>query len=752
MTVKTYPPLCGREQTKLQAFAQLPLPSPAIVTASPVTKPTNEFSSVYRNNAKPDVISTIHADIDTYHKAFNVSVEMNGTNKCFGHREYDYVNKKSSNYFKSYTYQEVNVRKKHLGAGIIQSLLKNPYKLNTDAHNKIRNHLNDWNTYGIPQTGRENKDFQIEKSCSFIVSIFSANRYEWMLTDLACSAYSITNTALYDTLGADVTKYILELTNTPMVVCSKDKIKLLLDLKREFPQELQNMISIVTMDPLSSVDPSIIDEAKRMNCVIQDLNDIESLGKQNPLDELPPSPDALYTISFTSGTTGARPKGAMLTHRNAISAITMLAASEPQAGNSGNSAFIFLPLTHIYERQTSGFALVGGYYLGFPQLTIDMVKPDAFANLIDDLRIFKPTYFSIVPRILTRIEALIKNRIRQLDERSQNTINKIIDWKTKEHAKFDGSNGFNHEYDNFGPYKELRQLIGFDNLVWTQTASAPVATSTITYLKAALNIGIRQLYGLTETFGAHTNSDPYEANASSCGPCGIATEVKLRNVSEMGYEIKDLKGELMISGPQVFKGYYYNEPETLKVFSEDGWFYTGDIARIDDHGRLYIIDRVKNFFKLAQGEYISPEKIENRYLSSNPLISQCYVHGDSVKSYLIGVVGIEPGKGIQFLNEECGYNILDMSDHEVLRVLNEVRNKKKILQHLNKNVGNQLLGFEKLHNIHIEINPLTVERNVVTPTMKLKRGIASKFFSQPFHKLYEIEQSLLIDKSIQSKL
>lgn len=745
-------PLSGRSQSKSAAYAQLPLASPAVVTAGPVTQASQEFSAIYRNNAKPEVITTIHADIDTYHKAFNQTVEMNGSNKCLGYREYDYVNKKSSNSFTSYTYDEVNVRKRNLGAGMIRSLMKNPFKLNTDAHNKIRNHLHDWNSYGVSETGRENKDCQIEKSTSFIVSIFSANRHEWILTDLACSAYSITNTALYDTLGADVTKYILELTNTPMVVCSKDKIKVLLDLKREFPKELENMISIVSMDPLASFDPQLIKQAYDMNVLVEDLASVENLGKHNPLDELPPSADALYTISFTSGTTGSRPKGAMLTHANAIAAITMLAASEPSAGRTGNSAFIFLPLTHIYERETSGFALIGGYYLGFPQLTVDMAKPDPFTNLVEDLRIFKPTYFSIVPRILTRIEALIKSTIKQLDERSQNTVNNIIDWKIKEHAKYDGLNGFNQEYDNFGPYKDLRALIGFDNLVWTQTASAPVASSTIIYLKAALNIGIRQLYGLTECFGAHTNSDPYEANASSVGPCGIASEVKLRNVSEMGYEIKDMKGELMIGGPQIFKGYYYNQQETDKVFAEDGWFYTGDIARIDEKGRVYIIDRVKNFFKLAQGEYISPEKIENKYLSSNPLLSQCYVHGDSVKSYLIAVVGIEPAKGIQFLNEECGYNLLDMSDHDVLATLNEVKNKTKVLEHLNKNVGKQLLGFEKIHNIHIEVNPLTVERNVVTPTLKLKRGIASKFFGNVFHKLYEIEQSLLIDRKIQSKL
>jgi long-chain acyl-CoA synthetase len=737
-------PLFGNDQSKQAALSRLPFLGPSIISASPIAPPEGEFSSVYRNAATPKLVSTIHSDIDTYHKGFSTAVELYGKNKCLGYRPYDYDAKRSKNYFESLTYSEVDSRKRDLGAGILRHLISHPFKLDTEAHNKISSHLQNWSTYGLPESGRKNVDYAIEKSCSFIVSIFSANRYEWILTDLACGAYSITNTALYDTLGPDVTKYILELTNSPMVVCSKDKIGVLLELKRKFPQELKNMISIVTMDPINVIDRSYIAQASLLNVTVNDLNQIEALGRSQPINELPPSPDTLYTISFTSGTTGSRPKGAMLSQANAIAAISMLAASEPSAGDTGASAFIFLPLTHIYERQTSGFALTGGYYLGFPQLTVDDPKPDAFNNLLDDLRIFKPTYFSIVPRILTRLEALVKNTIKQMDEDSQAKVNNIIDWKVNQQSQYDGATGFNEEMDNYEPYKRLRELVGFDNLKWTQTASAPVAPSTIIYLKASLNIGLRQLYGLTETFGAHTNSDPYDAKATSCGPGGVTTEVKLRSVPEMGYNIKDNKGELLAGGSQIFKGYYYNKEETDKVFTEDGWFYSGDIARIDEDGRVYIIDRVKNFFKLAQGEYISPEKIENKYLSSNPLLSQCYVHGNSVKSYLVGVVGIDPEKGLNFLNTECGQK-LNMKDADILQEMNRVENKRKILQYLNKNVGKHLSGYEKLHNIHIEANPLTVERNVVTPTLKLKRGIASKFFGDVFHHLYETEQSLITE-------
>jgi long-chain acyl-CoA synthetase len=749
MPIKTtshWEPIFDSTHSLEEAFLRLPFYGPNIVSSLPAVPADGVYSETYRNDACGRVVSTIHPDVDTLNKAFNTSVSLNGNNKCFGYRPYDYKTKTSKNYFTSLTYNQVNQRKRDLGAGYIHHLTSNPFLTNTEAHRKIINHLRDWPTYGLPKRGTENVDYEIEKSCSFIISIYAANRYEWFLADLACGAYAITNTALYDNLGSDITKYILELTTSPLVVCSKDKIPILLSLKKQFPKELENLISIVCMDPIYTVDRKLIDLARQLKVTVNDLDQIEELGRNHPMDELPQSPDALYTISFTSGTTGSKPKGAMLSQASSMAAITLLAASEDQAGTKGSSVFVFLPLTHIYERQTSGYGLIGGYYLGFPQLTLDQPRPDTFQNLVEDLRIFKPTYFSIVPRILTKFEALVKNTIKDLDEVSRNKVNQIIEWKIKEQAKFDGSTGRNDEFDNYEPYSNLKTILGFDNLKWTQTASAPIAPSTLKFLKASLGIGIRQLYGLTELSGAHSISELYEASSSSCGPCGVSTELKLRGVPEMGYRIEDNMGELLIGGAQVFKGYYYNKEETDNILTKDGWLISGDIARLDNKGRIYILDRVKNFFKLAQGEYISPEKIETRYLSNNPWLSQCYVYGNSHKSFLVGVLGIEPAKGLKLLKEHCGYT-RNMSDSEIMQELNKIENKRKILKYLNKTVDKQISGFERLHNIHIENNPLTVERNVVTPTFKLKRPLAAKFFAKEFNRLYEIERSLLNETS-----
>lgn len=728
--------LLSSDVTGEEAIPSLPLDHLTVIDAVPVTKPGPNESAIYRNKARPDqLVSAIRPELDTLAKVFNNAAKIFADRPCFGYRPYNYATGTSENRYDHFTYAEVNQRKKALGAGILSVLLDNPFRTNDLAsHRKIADHVQNYRSY--------NAD-----NYSFVVSIFSANRLEWLLTDLATSAYSITNTALYDTLGDAVTLHILETTESPIVVCSRDKISTILQLKRDNPSKLANLISVVSMDPIS-LDPtysSMYEKAKNQGVILHDIHQVEVLGHLNQLEELPPSPETLFTISFTSGTTGSNPKGALLSQQNLAAAIAFFAAEKPQIKDG--RAFIFLPLTHIFERGTLNFALSTGYFLGFPHLTLN-AKVDAFTALVEDCKIFKPHYFSIVPRLLTKMESIIKSHVESLDTVNRFAIKKIIDYKLSQQGIQDGSSGANLVMDNFPTYQAIKSLFGLENLVWMQTASAPINPNTLIYLKASLGVGISQLYGLTETTGAFSKDHMYECKPGSCGSPGVASEVKLVSRPEMGYYVEDNKGELLIRGAQVFHGYFKNDEETKAVYdAETGWFHSGDIGMINpENGRIYIIDRVKNFFKLAQGEYISPEKVENIYLTKNPIIQQLYVHGDPVRSWLVGVVGISYDSGLKFLNDECGYNKLELTENELLHELNSVNNKLVFLQKINSSVREHINGIEKLHNIHIEINPLRLDRDIVTPTLKIKRRVAAKFFSTIFHKLYELEQSLVESK------
>lgn len=679
------------------------------------------YSAIYRNRAFPNGIKhSIVPSLKTYHDYFEASARYHADLPCFGYRKHDYVNNVSELEYTTFSFSEVNQMKKELGSGLLYLLNTNPYKDSSKytSHAKIDSH-------------RDNFRLFDHANHSFVLTIFSSNRWEWVLTDIMCSSFSITSTALYDTLGPKASEYILELTESPVIVATKNHIKALIDLKKLYPDKLGQIISIISIDPLLPSEGNLRKLARENNITLFDFDQVLSLGKIFPHEQLPPSPETLYTISFTSGTTGANPKGVMLLQRTATAGITFMLVQLPHF-TSGRS-FCFLPLAHIFERQASAFCLTFGCCIGFPRYGGNPL------TLIEDLKIWKPNIMSNVPRIYTKLEASLKNATLESDSAITRAIfNKIFDYKMKIHEEKDDDKGNHIVYDLF--ISKLRSSLGFDNMDMVITGSAPIAVHTVKFLKAALNTGVAQGYGLTESFAGFAIGNGFDKKPGSCGPTGVTTEMRVRELPEMGYHANDRggpRGELLLRGPQITPGYFKNDEETAKSFDEDGWFKTGDVAQISTDGKLTLIDRVKNFFKLAQGEYVTPEKIENLYLSQNPILTQCYTHGDSLRHYLVGVVGLDQQLAAQFLVEKCNIKPEQLqTPQDILDQCNKVEVKTQILKYLNSSIDSKLQGFEKLHNIYIEFEPLRLDRDVVTPTLKLKRPVAQKFFAEQINNMY----------------
>ncbi|KAI5966180.1 uncharacterized protein KGF55_000489 [Candida pseudojiufengensis] len=691
------------------------IPIPAASVANAVPLPNTEepgFSAVYRNEYSPkQLINVPYPGIDTLYKSFELSVENNAKEKAVGHRI-----KNSDGTFGHYVwedYKTLQIRRNNLGSGIYFILQNNPYKTDSEAHKKL-------------QYDPTNED-------PFVLTIFSHNRPEWALADLTAIAYNITSTALYDTLGPDTSKYILNLTESPIILCSKDKIKGLIALKEKYPEELSNLITIISMDDLNTEDSILKNKCHEHKISLFDYKQVEKLGEINPLDPIPPKPSTPFTITFTSGTTGANPKGVLLTHQNGVSGITFM-FSNFQSGN-GSTMYSFLPLAHIYERASVQFAFAAGGSIGFPQ------GPSPL-TLLDDIKELNPDYLALVPRVLTKLEAGIKAQTVNNDEKPilRNIFTKAINKKLELQAdpKNEHINPSHLIYDRV--LGLLRKKLGLQNLSAVTTGSAPISPETIKFLKAALNTGLAQGYGMSETFAGIMGSSKFETQSSSCGPISVTTECRLRDLPSMGYTSKDKggpRGELLVRGPQIFAGYFKNQEETEKSFDKDGWFYTGDVAKIDSENgnRVYIIDRVKNFFKLAQGEYVTPERIENTYLSAFPYIAQLFAHGDSLQTYLVGVVGLDPMSISQYIKSRHNESITDHED--IKRFFKDPKRKRELLIDMNKSIADQLQGFEKLHNIIIDIEPLSVEKNLITPTMKIKRPICTKYFENELKELYD---------------
>jgi long-chain acyl-CoA synthetase len=225
------------------------------------------------------------------------------------------------------------------------------------------------------------------------------------------------------------------------------------------------------------------------------------------------------------------------------------------------------------------------------------------------------------------------------------------------------------------------------------------------------------------------------------GPIG-SVEIVLIDVPEMGYNSKDTdhrgqpcqgRGEICVRGPNVFKGYYKDEEKTRETIDKEGWLHSGDIGLWRPDGTLQIIDRKKNLFKLSQGEYVAPEKVENIIMRS-PLIGQCFVYGDSFKNSLVAIVvpdedpvrqwaeSNDPGSASASFPELCKNLALKES------ILNDIFKLSK---------ENGLHGFETVKAIHIDSTPFSVENHLMTPTFKIKRQSVRDAYENEIRELYE---------------
>ncbi|KAF6019133.1 ACSL5 [Bugula neritina] len=264
-------------------------------------------------------------------------------------------------------------------------------------------------------------------------------------------------------------------------------------------------------------------------------------------------------------------------------------------------------------------------------------------------------------------------------------------------------------------FKKLQDLLG-GRVKIIVTGAAPISTPVLRFFRLAFGAVVCEGYGQTECSAAMSGSVPGEQEYGEVGPPLSCNIIKLADVPEMNYFAAENVGEVCCKGINVFKGYLHDEAKTREAIDEDGWLHTGDIGRWTERGTLKIVDRKKNIFKLSQGEYVAPEKIENVYMSCS-LVAQCFVHGDSLQSALVGVVVPDPETLPAYAKSELGLSTTSME---------ELCKNEKVKAAVMKAMASaaktfNLKGFEQVRDIHMVAEAFTVENNLLTPTFKLKR-------------------------------
>lgn len=689
-----------------QIFAKLPYPLDDIDESIPIPNTKEEsHSPIFRNKSfikTNGLLNTPSPNIKTLFHLFEKNVQSFSNNNFLGKR----VSQNGPYEFK--TYKQVQKLRNQLGSGIIH--LMNRSQLKFDG---IRN--------------------------DFILSIYAPNRYEWSLLDYACQAFSITSTALYDTLGIESINYILQITKTPILFTTSEKIFEILKLINRNGNGNNNYLKIVVcLDQLTTNELENLNNFTKNDVQIINFNHVLEIGEIHSYELIPPKPSTIFSITFTSGTSGI-PKGVILSHGNIMASILTI-CSKLKIENSPKH-FVFLPLAHILQRVNFFLVSLKGGSVFFP------FNGNDTKTFFNDIIYCKPTHMASVPRVYNKLESIFKNKIYGINEddgdhhdhhdHHDGIVNKLtkkaIEYKLDCFKK--GINP-NHWIYDLIIHKKLRSIIGFNNIQYFVSGAAPIHIETLNFIKAIFNVHLFfEAYGSTETCGGILMNSGFDLIPGTVGSISPTTEFRIKNLPEMNYTFEQNRsGELLVRGPQVFQGYYKNEEITKKSFDKDGWYMTGDVVKVDFKGKISIIDRLKNFFKLSQGEFIAPEKIENQYISNNSdLINQIWCYGDTLQSYLVGIIGVDLDNLKKFVRKN---NLkFDVNQNPYILFQN-IKFKKLFLKKINSNMNN-LQGFEKLKNIYIDIEPLKIENDTLTPTLKVKRFIARKYFQNEIEHLYK---------------
>ncbi|XP_068133537.1 long-chain-fatty-acid--CoA ligase 6 isoform X3 [Hyperolius riggenbachi] len=551
-----------------------------------------------------------------------------------------------------------------------------------------------------------------EASTDQFIGVFAQNRPEWIISELACYTYSMVVVPLYDTLGRGAIRYIINTADISTVICDKpEKARLLLEHVER--GETPGLKSVVLMDPL---DQELVERGRKCSVSIQTMHELEECGKQNRRAPVPPKPEDLSIVCFTSGTTG-NPKGAMLTHGNVVADFSgFLKVTESQWAPTSEDVHIsYLPLAHMFERMVQSVVYCHGGCIGFFQGDIRLLS--------DDMKTLRPTIFPVVPRLLNRMYDKI---FSQADTPIKRWILEFAS-RRKDAEVRRGVIRNDSIWDRLLFNKVQASLGGRVRMI--VTGAAPASPTVLGFLRAALGCQVYEGYGQTECTAGCTFTTPGDWTSGHVGaplPCNY---IKLVDVEDMNYFASKGEGEICVKGPNVFKGYLKDKEKTLEALDENGWLYTGDIGKWLPNGTLKIIDRKKHIFKLAQGEYIAPEKIENIYIRSEP-VSQIYVHGDSLQAFLVGIVvpdtEVMPGWA-----KKKGF------EGTFTELCNNLELKKAIMAdmvRLGKESG--LHSFEQVKAIHIHKEMFTVQNGLLTPTLKAKRPELRDFFKQEIEELY----------------
>jgi len=572
------------------------------------------------------------------------------------------------------------------------------------------------------------------------VGTYSINRPECTKVLLAIFSQRFICSPLYDTLGPNAVKHIVDQAEISVVACERSKLKSLIEGKGK------SLKFVVLFEDLTLEDRKMCADA---NLTIKSLAEVAAAGKAAPCAPTTPSPDDWAYIMYTSGTTGD-PKGVCLSHRNILA---------PAAGlkfGLGDLPFMrkddvyisYLPMAHIFEVCSQMCIIESGAAIGYFQ-------GDVRKLVADDLPALKPTIMAGVPRVYARVYDKVMATIE-----AKGTVAKHLFRFAKMNQTWCMGMGFRNPIWDLLLFNKVKEALG-GRIRFLATGAAPLGPEIHEFLRVVFGVPVSQGYGMTENGAAAMAQQEFYKGLGNVGGPIPCNEVKLEDTdlytsadtypataedfeaqflfkgefdsAKAGVNVQ--RGEVLIRGPNVMIGYYKMEKETKETIDKDGWLHTGDIGQWMPDGALAIIDRKKNIFKLAQGEYVSPESVEAS-VGLSKWVLQVWVYGSSFEAVVVCIA--TPDK--EALMKWAADTSLEGSFEDICK---RPEVKTMIMEDITANgKACKLRSFELPKDVHFEteVNDLgqgfTVVNDCLTPTMKLRRPQLQKRYQKAIDAMY----------------
>ncbi len=531
------------------------------------------------------------------------------------------------------------------------------------------------------------------------IGIVSGNRPEWNFLDMGTMQIGAIPVPIYPTISQEEYRYILNHAEMKFLFVEGKSLRSKIEPILPDLEHLKELFTFVDQ-----------------NCEYRCFEQLLELGRQNQQPEKVAELKAqvkssdMATIIYTSGTTG-NPKGVMLSHDNIV--LNMKNIHE-LVFPTCKKALSFLPLCHAYERMlmyTYQYKLCSIYY-------------SDLALIADNLKEIHPDVMCCVPRLLEKMY----EKLYSAGKKQSFLLQKIYYWAVAVAKKYNLDSEKRSWYYNIKwniadklIYAKWREALGIQGVIQVVSGGSALQAQLASFFQA-IGFSVYEGYGLSETSPviAVARDEAYTHEPGTVGLPLPGVEVK----------VDPATNELVCRGHNVMLGYYKNPEMTAEVIDKDGWFHTGDTARITEKGLVVITGRIKSLFKTSFGKYVNPEHIENKVVAS-PFVGSIVVVGEN-KQFAAALIVPD----FEFLKTWCDKHKVSFTSKE--QVVKEPEVLKRFKKEVNKYNVN-FADYEQIKRFVLIPEEWTTQNGKLSPTLKVKRKVVQKAYEKEIDGLFNKE-------------